>query len=405
MFVSFFPRPKLFFWSALAWSALAMAFWYGFARHIVESSSPGVVGVALFWSAPSLWFDFYFWICVALFAGFWMFFAPHPWAPWSIIGSALILFTSYFQVEVSVAINSWYGPFYDLVQAALSKSKPVTVEEFYGELATFGGIALIAVVVGVMTRFFVSHYIFRWRTAMNDFYVANWPRLRTIEGASQRVQEDTMRFATTVEGLGVNLISAVLTLLAFLPVLLRLSSQVTELPLIGAIPYPLVIAAVVWSVLGTGALALIGIRLPGIEFFNQRVEAAYRKELVLGEDDTTRAAPPTLDALFSNIRRNYFRLYLNFLYFNIGRIVYLQIDVVFPYILLAPTIVAGKITLGAMNQILNAFTQVRTSFQYLVNSWSTIVELISIYQRLRGFEAAIVGAPLPSIEKAEPASL
>ena len=215
-----------------------------------------------------------------------------------------------------------------------------------------------------------------------------------------------MRFATTVEGLGVNLISAVLTLLAFLPVLLKLSSQVTELPLIGSIPYPLVFAAVIWSVLGTGALALIGIRLPGIEFFNQRVEAAYRKELVLGEDDSTHADPPTLGALFRNIRRNYFRLYLNFLYFNVGRIVYLQTDVVFPYILLAPTIVAGKITLGAMNQILNAFTQVRTSFQYLVNSWSTIVELISIYQRLRGFEATIVGEPLPSIEKeAEPASL
>jgi len=406
MFVSFFPRPKLFFWSALAWAALTMAFWYGFASHVVESSTPGVVGVALFWSAPSLWFDFYFAACVALFAGFWMWFAPHPWALWSIIGSALILFTSYFQVQVSVAINSWYGPFYDLVQAALSKSKPVTVEEFYGELSTFAGIALIAVVVGVMTRFFVSHYIFRWRTAMNDFYVANWPRLRSIEGASQRVQEDTMRFATTVEGLGVNLISAVLTLLAFLPVLLKLSSQVTELPLIGSIPYPLVVAAVVWSVLGTGALALIGIRLPGIEFFNQRVEAAYRKELVLGEDDSTHADPPTLDTLFRNIRRNYFRLYLNFLYFNVGRIVYLQTDVVFPYILLAPTIVAGKITLGAMNQILNAFTQVRTSFQYLVNSWSTIVELISIYQRLRGFEATIVGDPLPAIEKeAEPASL
>src|SRR3984885_14404706 len=406
MFVSFFPRPKLFFWSALAWAALTMGFWYGFASHVVESSTPGVVGVALFWSAPSLWFDFYFAACVALFAGFWMWFAPHPWALWSIIGSALILFTSYFQVQVSVAINSWYGPFYDLVQAALSKSAPVTVERFYGELSTFAGIALVAVAVGVVTRFFVSHYIFRWRTAMNDFYVANWPRLRTIEGASQRVQEDTMRFATTVEGLGVNLISAVLTLLEVLPVVLKLSSQVTELPLIGSIPYPLVVAAVVWSVLGTGALALIGIRLPGIEFFNQRVEAAYRKELVLGEDDSTHADPPTLDALFLNIRRNYFRLYLNFLYFNVGRIVYLQTDVVFPYILLAPTIVAGKITLGAMNQILNAFTQVRTSFQYLVNSWSTIVELISIYQRLRGFEAPSVGEPLPPIEtEAEPASL
>ena len=406
MFVSFFPRPKPFFLSAILWTALAMAFWYGFAGNLIPQSGPGGVGVEIFWSPLSLWFDLHFAICVAIFAGGWMVFAPHPWALWSILGSALILFTSYFQVQVSVAINTWYGPFYDLVQAALSKSKPVTVEQFYSELSTFAGIALVAVVVGVMTRFFVSHYIFRWRTAMNDFYIAHWQQLRTIEGASQRVQEDTMRFATTMEGLGVNLISAVLTLLAFLPVLVRLSSNVTALPLVGSIPYPLVFAAVIWSVLGTGVLALIGIRLPGIEFFNQRVEAAYRKELVLGEDDTARADPPTVTELFGAIRRNYFRLYLNFMYFNVGRIVYLQTDVIFPYILLGPTIIAGKITLGSMNQILNAFTQVRTSFQYLINSWSTIVELISIYQRLRGFEAKIGGEPLPAIEmRSEPKPL
>src|SRR6201982_1817949 len=403
MFVSFFPRPRLFFPSSILWTALAMAVWYGIASDLFQATQKPV-GLATFWSAPALWFDLYFALAVAIFAAAWTLFAPHPWAPWSILGSALILFTSYFQVQVSVAINSWYGPFYNLVQAALSKSAPVTTEQFYSELSTFAGIALVAVVVGVLTRFFVSHYIFRWRTAMNDFYVAHWPRLRTIEGASQRVQEDTMRFASTMEGLGVNLISAVLTLWAFLPVLVRLSSNVTELPLLGSIAYPLVFAAVIWSILGTGVLALIGIRLPRIEFLNQRVEAAYRKELVLGEDDPAHANPPTLSVLFSDIRSNYFRLYLNFMYFNIGRIVYLQTDVIFPYVLLAPTIVAGKITLGAMNQILNAFTQVRTSFQYLINSWSTIVELISIYQRLRGFEAKIHGEPLPSIEtQKEPA--
>jgi peptide/bleomycin uptake transporter len=403
MFVSFFPRPKLFFLSAIVWALLAIAFWYGVADDLgdrlgISSGGPPAVGVAMFVSGASLWFYLYFVICLALFAGAWMVLAPHPWAPWSILGSAFILFTTYFQVQVSVAINSWFGPFYNLVQAALSKSEPVTLAQFYGELSTFITIALVAVTVGVLTRFFVSHYIFRWRTAMNNYYIANWARLRSIEGASQRVQEDTMRFATTMEGLGINLIDAVMTLLAFLPVLLRLSSNITELPIVGSIPYPLVIAAVVWSVLGTGLLALIGIRLPGIEFFNQRVEAAYRKELVLGEDEPARADPPTVQALFANIRRNYFRLYLNFMYFNIGRIVYLQTDNIFPYFLLAPTIVAGKITLGAMNQIMNAFSQVRSSFQYLINSWSTIVELISIYQRLRAFEAKIHDEPMPAIE-------
>src|SRR5271167_3582628 len=147
MFVSFFPRPKLFFWSAVVWTAISMAVWYGYVSGLTQSSTPGIVGVALFWSAPSLWFDLYFLIAVAIFAGFWMTLAPHPWANWSILGSALILFTSYFQVQVSVAINSWYGPFYDLLQAALSKSKVVTAGEFYSELSTFGGIALVAVIV------------------------------------------------------------------------------------------------------------------------------------------------------------------------------------------------------------------------------------------------------------------
>jgi len=42
-----------------------------------------------------------------------------------------------------------------------------------------------------------------------------------------------------------------------------------------------------------------------------------------------------------------------------------------------------------MQQIVRAFGRVESSFQYLVNSWTTIVELISVYKRLRGFERQI----------------
>jgi peptide/bleomycin uptake transporter len=400
MFVSFFPRPLALTFSAALWGALAIGFWYTFGSQLGELlgfhiQAPGTkaVGAAVFWSAQFLWFYLYFVVTVALFASTWMLLSPHPWSRWSILGSALILFTSYFQVQVSVAVNDWYGPFYDLVQAALSKAGPVTLIQFYLQLATFAEIAFVAVTVGVLTRFFVSHYIFRWRTAMNDYYAAHWPQLRTVEGASQRVQEDAMRFATSMEGLGVNLVDAIMTLIAFLPVLVRLSSNVTDLPLIGTIPYPLVVAALLWAAFGTAFLALIGMRLPGLEFHNQRVEAAYRKELVLGEDNPARAAPLKLVDLFAAVRENYFRVYLSYMYFNVGRILYLQTDNVFPYIVLAPTIVTGKITLGPLNQILNAFTQVRSSFQYLVNSWPRIVELISIYKRLRAFESRIDGEP------------
>ncbi|MCB8840581.1 peptide antibiotic transporter SbmA [Aurantimonas sp. VKM B-3413] len=407
MFVSFFPKPKPFFISAALWTSFAIGLWYAIGESLgsifgfppLAAGAAPIVGVSVFWSAPFLWFYLYYAAMVALFAAFWTIYAPHPWARWSIFGSALIIFTTYFQVQVSVAINSWYGSFYDLIQAALSKSRPVTVEEFYQGVYTFLSIALIAVTIAVITRFFISHYIFRWRSAMNDFYMSHWGKLRRIEGASQRVQEDTMRFSTTTEGLGVSLIDSVMTLIAFLPVLLVLSKGITTLPVVGEVPYALVFAALVWSAFGTGFLALVGIKLPGLEFRNQRVEAAYRKELVYGEDDADRAQPPTVRELFSNVRHNYFRLYFHYMYFNVARIGYLQTDNIFSLIILGPTIVAGAITLGTMNQIVNSFDQVRSSFQYLINSWTTIVELISIYKRLRGFEAAIHDEPLPEIDQ------
>lgn len=405
MFVSFFPHPRAFFWSVLIWTALCMTLWYAAAAdwgtHVgLPEGDATFIGVGRFWSGPFLWFYLYFVAAVGLFAAFWQAVAPHPWWRWSILGSALILFITYFQVQVSVAINDWYGPFYDLLQTALARTRPVEIGEFYHGIATFLGIALVAVVVGVISRFFVSHYIFRWREAMNGYYMSHWPRLRQIEGASQRVQEDTMRFSTTTELLGVSLIDAVMTLIAFLPVLVHLSAGVTAVPILGEIPHPLVVAALLWSVVGTALLAVIGIRLPGLEFRNQRVEAAYRKELVYGEDDPRRADPPTVRELFDDVRRNYFRLYFHYMYFNVARIFYLQIDNVFGFVVLAPSIVAGTITLGLMNQILNALGQVRSSFQYLVSSWTTVVELLSIYKRLRAFESVIHDEPLPAFDRA-----
>ena len=136
-----------------------------------------------------------------------------------------------------------------------------------------------------------------------------------------------------------------------------------------------------------------------MEFKNQRVEAAFRKELVYGEDSPERADPVSLSQLFSNLRRNYFRIYFHYAYFNLFRYIYLQADNVIAYIFLIPTIVSGRITLGIMNQVLRAFGQVASSFQFLVNSWTTIIDLISIYKRLQAFEVTISGSEVSGLDK------
>lgn len=410
MFSSFFPNPRVFFPAAVVWTALCMALWYGFARDLGPSLSIGnLIGLpyppadanaaeTAVQVARDIWVYQYMIVTGAIFVGLSARLWSHGWTRWSAGVSAVIIFFLWFRVQCDVMINTWFGSFYNTIQQALAKPHSVSQEHFYGLLLTFGGIALVAITTSVVTDFITSHYIFRWRTAMNDYYVANWQRLRHIEGASQRVQEDTQRFAETLERLGARLIDAVMTLIAFLPILWGLSSYVKELPLIGAVPQALVFVAVIWAALGTALLAVAGIRLPGLEFHNQRVEAAYRKELVLGEDDPGRARPPTLADLFRAVRSNYFRLYLNFLYFNIARYGYLQVSVLIPYIALGPTIVAGALTLGVMNQTIRAFGRVEGSFQYLATSWSTIVTLISIYKRLRAFEAQMRDEPLDAIE-------
>ncbi|HBR91928.1 MAG TPA: peptide transporter, partial [Acinetobacter nosocomialis] len=214
-----------------------------------------------------------FLVSTALFTGFWKIVSKNPWQRWSIWGSAFILFNIWFGVQVSVAINAWYVPFWDLIQKMLSDGGG-DLSALYSETLVFLYIAMVAVTLAVINAFFTSHYVFRWRTAMNEYYTEHWEKLRHIEGASQRVQEDTMRFATIMEDLGVELVKAVMILIAFLPILFQLSKHVPVLPIVGELNHSLVWAAIVWAAFGTVLLMVVGIKLPGLQFNNQKVEAA-----------------------------------------------------------------------------------------------------------------------------------
>lgn len=395
MFHSFFPKPRWFFPSAILWIGLNIALWYCGGESAGEwfgwpqgyADKPLTIGLSRFWSPAFLWFYLWFLLATIIFAVFWSV-AKHPWQRWSIWGSALILFNIWFSVQINVTINAWYGPFWDMIQKMLS-SGGGPISDLYQNILTFLQIAMVAVTVFVLNTFFVSHYVFRWRTAMNYYYIENWSKLRTVEGASQRVQEDTMRFATIVEELSVSLVRAVMVLIAFLPLLFQLSSHVPALPIIGEVKYSLVWAALGWSLFGTVLLVAVGIKLPGLQFNIQKVEAAYRKELVYGEDDSERAQPATLKELFERVKVNYYRLYFHYAYFNMVSIWYLQLDGIYGLVMLFPSIAAGTMTLGLINQILNVFNNVRESFQYLINSWKTIIELLSIHKRLKAFESIL----------------
>jgi peptide/bleomycin uptake transporter len=224
---------------------------------------------------------------------------------------------------------------------------------------------------------------------MVEFYHSVYDKARTIEGASQRVQEDTIRFSRIMESLGTSLIQSIMVLIEYFPLLMGLAVGI-PIMWFADWEYGLVTAAFIWAVGGTILMIALAwvLRLVGIEYDLQKREAAYRKILVIAEDDGT-IRPKTLEELFDGVRIIHYKSYLQYLYFNIGRLAYLQVNVLVAYIVLAPAIVAGVMTLGVMQQIIRAFGRVEGSLQYLFNSWPTIIELASVYKRLREFERQI----------------
>ena len=314
------------------------------------------------------------------------FFTDIKWFLWAWIGSFVILSSLWVQVEIDVKINEWFGVFYDMIQKALAEPNAVSIEEYFGSLFSFITLAGMYIAVYVAISFFTAHFLFRWRTSMVEWYHSVYDKARKIEGASQRVQEDTIKFTRIMEGLGTSLIESIMILIQFVPILFGLSIGI-PIFFFGDWEYGLILGALIWTIGGTVFLIVLGLilRLVGVEYDLQKQEAAYRKILVIAEDNET-IRPKIIDELFDDVRKIHYLSYLRYLYFNIGRIAYLQANVLSAYVFLAPAIVAGLVTLGVMQQIIRAFGRVEGSMQYLLKSWPTIIELASVYKRLREFE-------------------
>lgn len=337
------------------------------------------------------------------------FFKSKEWRLWAYGGGAFLLSSIWIQVQFTVWLNKWYGGFYDLFSNA---------EDYYGTgdgsfwsnegiqiflqkllsfdfLFTFNfdDISFVTLVIpwiliDAFTFWFGRIYVLRWREAMTFGYIPRWLRVEEeIEGASQRIQEDIQKFSYIVERLGLRAVSAILTLIAFIPLLWELSSKV-NLPIFRDYEGSLVWAALIVSIGGLVISWFVGIKLPGLEYDIQKKEAAFRKELVYGEDDKTNYASfPVLFELFTGVRVKQERLILHYTYFDVWLSFFNQIMSILPYLVIGPAMfISSAVLMGTLVQVSNAFGKVQGNLSFLTNSWTTITELRSIHKRLTEFE-------------------
>ena len=281
-------------------------------------------------------------------------------------------------------INGFYGPFWDAVQdynrdAAFALLFP---QKFYYD-ATLSWIAAMLVINGTLLGYFSNKWMFWWRQSIVEEYIPKWLEANDKnEGAAQRIQEDTYKFAKFVRLLGREGIKSILILWLFIPILIGLSGQYWD-------EYYLLIIAIATSLGGMLISYVVAIRLPGLEYKNQVVEAKFRKQLVLLEDDKEAFTNETLMDSFAKIRFNYFRLFNNYAAFQLWSRIYWQGMVFVPLLTVLPMYFVAQFKIGLIHQITNAFDKVNESASYMIDNWTLVTELISVNRRLSEFEKDI----------------
>ena len=265
--------------------------------------------------------------------------------------------------------------FYDLLQQSVEYSSGTVDDEWraaqrtriFGQLLEFAQIVAPAVVIHPVAGYVRNRWVLAWRLCLIESYVALWDTaLPPIEGASQRVHEDTQRFASGIHSCVASLVDALLTLAIFCPLLWSLDP-----PLMGV--------AIATAVSGVGVSAFVGRHLVDLEVGNQKAEAALRRGLVVLEVEPGSLLPDTesggqamgpvavpperVDATFvpliNVLYKNYKKLYSNFAGLQLWLSTYDQFATILPYLMVAPRLFAANeadvLTLGTLTQSANAF--------------------------------------------------
>lgn len=321
------------------------------------------------------------------------FFASKKYFWWAYGIGALLLVLLFGQVYITRLFNSWEGSFWKIVQDSIIMNELGTTtwdilrDRLVDCAKELGGMIASAILLGSCFNYLAGTFVFKWRKAMTENFIKRWKKVsEPIEGASQRIQQDTESFAWFLEDMGIQATRAIMTLCFFLPLLSELNDKISHVGILDNIPGGLVTVALVGSVGGMIASWFIGIKLPKLEYEKQKTEAIFRKNLVFGEEDRKSFSLFTAAKNFSDIEGNYFRLLSHTLYFDIWMGLFSSSMYHVPLMMMGFVAVEGAIDLSLIKRILDAFSKVNGSFSLLVYNWKRITHFRSVLIRLKEFE-------------------
>ncbi|CVI64851.1 MULTISPECIES: ABC transporter ATP-binding protein/permease [Agrobacterium] len=256
----------------------------------------------------------------------------------------------------------------------------------------------------------------RWRSWLTRVLVSRWIangryyQLNLIDGDHQnpeaRLSED-MRIATEAPvDFVAGVIAAFVSASTFIVVLWTIGGALT-LPIGGlsvTIPGFLVIAAVIYALITSSSIALIGRNFVRVSEVKNQLEAEFRYTLtrvrengesiaLLGGEEEERS---DLDRRFRNVRRQWKQMAQQHMRTTVVSYGSMLIAPVVPLLLCAPKFLDGSMSLGQVMQAASAFTIVQSAFGWLVDNYPRLADWNACARRVASLMMSLDG-----LERAE----
>jgi putative ATP-binding cassette transporter len=308
-------------------------------------------------------------------------------------------------VAIQVILNQWYNRFYNTLQDR-------NFSAFVSAVLFFCVLAAIYTVLQVYQNYLNQWLQIRWRRWMTQTYLQQWLntanhyRMQLLGDAAdnpdQRIAEDIKMFIDSGAGFGIlpvglGLLNAAVTLCSFVVILWNLSEDAPLTLFDMTIHGYLVLAALIYAIVGTTFTHLIGWPLISLNFRQQRFEADFRFNLVRSRENSEQIASLSGEAAererhlfrFGLLADNWIAIMKRTKKLTFFTASYSQASVIFPYVMVSPAYFSGGMQLGGLMQTASAFNNVQNALSYFVSAYQAIAEFQAVVTRLSGFEHAI----------------
>lgn len=301
-------------------------------------------------------------------------------------------------VYMLVLLNQWNNSFYSALQNYDAK-------KIFDELIHFSWLAAIYILLAVYSYYLQQTLILNWRRWLTTRFIDIWLQNKTYynlqmfgkdtDNPDQRISEDVRQFVEMTLSFGIGILKAFCTFASFVVILYNLSGSLsfTFMGKTWTINGYMLWASLLYSVIGTYIIHIVGRKLVKINFIQQKYEADFRFSMIRLRESAESVAFYRGEAQEGSVFKQRFKMLLdNFwklvnkqkqlVFLNSG---YSQISIIFPFVVAMNRYLTKEVTLGGLMQVASAFGRVQDSLSYFVDMYSSIAQWQAVVMRLTCF--------------------